>query len=86
MPVKYFHKNNCRKEVILLFDIKARLEKLKLSQAWMILRLHDKGVTVYQSQFSRYINGIERTPKAQRVLSMCNEILNEQEQAAANTH
>jgi hypothetical protein len=74
-----------------VFDIKVRLVKLHLTQAWLISILYDMyGIKVSPSQLSSYISGQLKTPKAQRVLSLCNQILevveeNEQEQAAPNT-
>lgn len=63
-----------------MFDIKVRLVKLGLTQAWLIHRLYDlHGVKVGAAQMSRYINGVERTPKGQEVLSLCNELLKEKE-------
>lgn len=73
-----------------MFDIKVRLVKLHLTQAWLISILYDMyGIKVSPSQLSSYISGQLKTPKAQRVLSLCNQILevveeNEQEQAAIN--
>lgn len=70
-----------------MYDLKVRLIRLRLTQAWLIHRLYDlHGIKVSPPQLSSYISGQLKTPKAQMVLGLCNEILNEQEQAAPNTH
>ena len=63
-----------------VYDIKLRLMKLNLTQVWLVQQLEKRyGVTVDPAHLSRFINGVSKTPKAQRVLSLCNEILKEKE-------
>ena len=60
-------------------NIRERLHALKKPQTWLILRLKERDMTVQTSEFSYILSGVMTTPKAKRVLQMCDEILTEYE-------
>ena len=60
-------------------NIRERLHALGKTQTWMILRLKERNMTVQTSEFSYILSGVMTTPKAKRVLQMCDEILTEYE-------
>ena len=60
-------------------DVRERLKALGKTQNWLILEMKKRNVSVITSEFSNILNGVLTTPKAQRVLTLCNEILTEYE-------
>ena len=62
-----------------MFGIRERLRHLGKTQVWLILQLQERNLTVQTSEFSYILSGVISTPKAQRVLKACNEILSEYE-------
>lgn len=62
-----------------MFGIRERLRHLGKTQVWLILQLKERNLTVQTSEFSYILSGVISTPKAQRVLKACNEILSEYE-------
>ena len=60
-------------------NIRERLRKLGKPQTWLILRLKEQGMTVQTSEFSYILSGVMTTPKANRVLQLCDKILSEYE-------
>jgi len=59
--------------------VRERLKALGKTQNWLILEMKKRNVSVITSEFSNILNGVLTTPKAQRVLTLCNEILTEYE-------
>ena len=57
--------------------VRERLKALGKTQNWLILEMKKRNVSVITSEFSNILNGVLTTPKAQRVLTLCNEILTE---------
>ena len=60
-------------------NIRLRLRKIGKTQVWMILRLMERGLRVQTSEFSYILSGVISTPKAEKVLKACDEILKEVE-------
>lgn len=65
-------------------NIRDRLHKIGKPQTWLILRLKERDVTVQTSEFSYILSGVLTTPKAKRVLLVCEEILDEYEKEVGN--
>ncbi len=59
--------------------VRERLKALGKTQNWLILEMKKRNVSVITSEFSNILNGVLTTPKAQRVLTLCDEILTEYE-------
>lgn len=59
--------------------VRERLKALGKTQNWLIVEMKKRNVSVLTSEFSNILNGVLTTPKAQRVLTLCNEILTEYE-------
>ena len=57
--------------------VRERLRVLGKPQTWLILKLGEKGIKVQTSEFSYILSGVLTTPKAEKVLKMCDEILRE---------
>ena len=64
-----------------LFDIKNRLYALSRTNADCIRELQNRGERVTSPEFSRYIRRQQTGPKAERILSMANQIITEWEVA-----
>ena len=62
-----------------MLGIRSRLHALGKTQIWLILRLRERNLVVQTSEFSYILSGVLTTPKAQRVLKACDEILSEYE-------
>ena len=62
-----------------MYDIKNRLDKLDLSQVWLLKELRKRGVLTQPPQLCNIINGNYTYPKAQLVGKMCDEIIKEVE-------
>ena len=62
-----------------MLGIRNRLHALGKTQIWLILRLRERNLVVQTSEFSYILSGVLTTPKAQRVLKACDEILSEYE-------
>lgn len=60
-------------------NIRERLRNIGKTQTWLILRLREQGLIVQTSEFSYILSGVLTTPKAKRVLQVCDEILVEYE-------
>lgn len=58
-----------------LFDIKNRLYMINRTQADCIRELQKRGEVITSPEFSRFIRRQQTGPKADRVLSMANEII-----------
>lgn len=57
------------------YNIPVRLAKLRKHQKDVIIKLRESGINVAQSEFSRYVNGIENPPKSELVLSEADKII-----------
>lgn len=60
-------------------EIRERLKKLGKTQNWLILQMKAQGVSVLTSEFSNILNGVMTTPKAKKVIALCDEILTKHE-------
>ena len=60
-------------------NIRERLKALGKTQNWLILEMKKHDVSVITSEFSNILNGVLTTPKAERVLNLCDKILTEYE-------
>ena len=60
--------------------IRERLKALGKTQNWLIIEMKKRGVSVITSEFSNILSGVLTTPKATRVLTLCDEILTTYEQ------
>lgn len=65
-----------------MYNIPVRLAKLHKKQVDVMRELKKRGIRVYQSQLSRYINGAENPPKSEIVLAEADKILTEWEKSA----
>lgn len=61
------------------YNIKARLAILGKTQVWLIGELAKRGEKVNAPELSSYRSGSISTPKAERVLALCDKILKEYE-------
>lgn len=59
--------------------VRERLKALGKTQNWLILEMKKRNISVLTSEFSNILNGVLTTPKAQKVLLLCDEILTEYE-------
>lgn len=59
--------------------VRERLKALGKTQNWLILEMKKRNISVLTSEFSNILNGVLTTPKAQKVLALCDEILTEYE-------
>lgn len=60
--------------------IRERLKALGKTQSWLILELRKRhDIKVQTPEFSQILSGILSTPKADKVLTLCDEILTEYE-------
>lgn len=64
------------------YNLPVRLVKLRKKQVDIIRELKKRHIKVAESEFSRFINGIESTPKSELVLSEADKIVTEWEQEA----
>lgn len=60
-------------------NVRERLKALGKTQNWLILEMKKHNVSVITSEFSNILNGVLTTPKAERVLNLCDRILTEYE-------
>jgi hypothetical protein len=60
-------------------NIRERLHRIGKTQVWMILKLGERGLKVQTSEFSYILSGVLTSPKAEKVLKVCDEILKEVE-------
>lgn len=60
-------------------NTKERMKKLNISQVEMILMLRERGITVSPPEMSATLSGLYTTPKAKKVLTECENIMNEDE-------
>lgn len=58
-------------------NVRERLKALGKTQNWLIVEMKKHGVSVLTSEFSNILNGVLTTPKAERVLNLCDKILTE---------
>lgn len=65
-------------------NIRERLKALGKTQNWLIIEMKKRGVSVITSEFSNILSGVLTTPKATKVLALCDEILTICESEAKN--
>ncbi len=63
------------------YNIPVRLAKLRKHQVDIILELKKEGIVCYPSELSKFLNGIESSPKAGLVLSEADKIVSRWEHA-----
>lgn len=56
-------------------QIKDRLKALGKSQVWLIFQLREREIAIQPPELSSILSGANTYPKAERVLTVCNEIL-----------
>lgn len=61
------------------YNIPVRLVQLGKHHKDVIIALRKRGIKVAQSEFSRYVNGVENPPKSELVLSEADKIIAEWE-------
>lgn len=61
------------------YKIPARLAVLNKHHSDVIRALRERGIKVAQSEFSRYVTGVEDPPKSELVLSQADKIVSEWE-------
>ncbi len=61
--------------------IRERLQSRGKTQVWLIHKLAEKGVIVNPPEMSYILSGVLNTPKAQKVIDLCGEILDETEES-----
>lgn len=61
-------------------QIKDRLKALGKSQVWLIFQLRERGIAIQPPELSSILSGANTYPKAERVLTVCDEILKEIEE------
>lgn len=66
-------------------DIKQRLSDIGKSQVWLLQMLRSQGVDTQPPQLSNIINGNYTYPKALKVLSECDKIIQEVEKISVST-
>jgi hypothetical protein len=64
-------------------NIRERLKALGKTQVWLIKELHKYKISVPTSEMSYILSGVLTTPKAKRVLNLCDTILKEYESKEA---
>lgn len=60
-------------------DVKAKMAELGMSNVDMLLELRNRGIEVQPPFLSNALRQIDTTPKAQKILSECEEIIWEKE-------
>lgn len=60
-------------------NIRERLKALGKTQVWLIRELQNYNISVPTSEMSYILSGVLTTPKAKRVLNLCDTILKEYE-------
>ena len=61
------------------YRIKERLARLELRQVWLIKKITATGERITDSELSKYLSGVIQSPKSERVLALCDEILMKEE-------
>ena len=61
------------------YRIKERLARLELRQVWLIKKIIATGERITDSELSKYLSGVIQSPKSERVLALCDEILAKEE-------
>lgn len=56
-------------------QIKDRLKALGKPQVWLIFQLRERGIAIQPPELSSILSGANTYPKAERVLTVCDEIL-----------
>ena len=56
-------------------QIKDRLKALGKSQVWLLFQLRERGIAIQPPELSSILSGANTYPKAERVLTVCDEIL-----------
>ncbi len=70
------------KEVFSLNKVKERMAKLGMKQVDMLFELRKRGYEVQPPMLSSILGGVYTYPKAEKILSECENILNEREKIA----
>lgn len=66
------------------YNIKIRLLKLNKTQVQLLEELSKRGINTYAPQLSNAILGVNRSPAAEQIVEMCNDIIKEWEENAKN--
>lgn len=58
-------------------EVKARMDRLGITQVDMILELQKRGLVVQPPMLSSILRGVYTYPKAKRILAECEKVLDE---------
>lgn len=58
-------------------DLKKQIQMRGITQASLLLKLREKGLIVYPTDISNYLNGYIISPKSKKVLQAIDKILND---------
>lgn len=59
--------------------IRTRISNNRLSHTWLIYQLHRRGIETDKTEFSGFLAGTRKGPKADQVIGMATEILDNYE-------
>ena len=59
--------------------IRARISNNRLSHTWMIYQLHRRGIETDKTEFSGFLAGTRKGPKADQVIDAATDILDRYE-------
>ena len=60
--------------------IRITISNHRLTHKWVIYQLHRRGIEVQKSEFSDYLNGLRKGPKADTVIGGAIDVLERYEQ------
>lgn len=64
--------------------IRTRISNNRLSHNWVIYQLHRRGIEVVKSEFSDFLSGARKGPKADMVIEAANNVLDKYESCCDN--
>ena len=64
--------------------IRSRISTNRLSHTWLIYQLHKRGIQTDKTEFSGFLSGTRKGPKADLVIEAANDILDFYESCFSN--
>lgn len=64
--------------------IRTRISTNRLSHTWLIYQLHRRGIETDKTEFSGFLAGTRKGPKAEMVIAAASEILDHYEACCQN--
>ena len=64
--------------------IRSRISTNRLSHTWLIYQLHKRGIQTDKTEFSGFLSGARKGPKADLVIEATNDILDFYESCFSN--